>query len=503
MPRRGAGDDERLPSLAGQFAMARDARKTIGRNPREIADKDRRTFGGLRHLHARPGEILQWDSTAGDVLVLGTVSGRNLRMAVLSCMDVGSRMMADVVVIPREPRAIDLMTVLFRILMPREYSPVDPSGGGYRYLGMPSVIHDVREWAEPGLMHPNVDPHPFSAPAFYPSTLHSDGVGSNTAFMLREVLRYLQIGIEINRPANSTDGSLIERGQRSLIPAYEQLPGYTAGSLINRGKNLNLQGLMTAEQLQQHLRTYAFARYNMRAHSAHVFPVRDKVPHPEEPASPEALSPVAVVDTYLQGGGAIDLPHRPDLLYDLLPMARLKAGRFGLEFNNVRYAGDWLDEVLSVPEEDVVAEHRADFVDGRHVHIRYDPRDLTRIWVRHPATGEIRDVPWMMREHEYVPFSDDIAELVQSRTTLTATNEDEWNRFLAEAIHESMEEAGKQSRAPGHRGFQKRMDAAAHRFMTSRTDHQAIHAATGTAQRKEATMRNTNTEDHYPVWDEQ
>jgi len=492
-----------VPGRSTQYAMARSTRKATGRTPKEISDKQRRTFGGFRDVPCRVGSVLQWDSTAGDVLVKGLVSGKPMRTAVLSCMDVGSRTMTEVAVIPREPRAIDLLAVLFRILMPRHFDPSDPCAQGYRYLGVPTVLNDVRGWQAPTAQHPNDKPEPFEAPAFYPSTLRTDGVASNTATVLRETLAYLQINLEVNRPANSTDGALIERAQRSLIPAYEMLPGYTANSPLKRGAKLDLRDHLTAEQLQQYLRIYAFTVYNQRPHSAHRFPARDKVPMPGEPVSPGALSPVAVVDLHLQTGGAIDLPNRPDLLYDLLPMTRLKAGEFSVTFNKVRYAGEWLEEVLSVSVEDVPAENTVDFVDGRYVHVRYDPRDLTRIWIRHPATGQVRAVPWMMNGYEQVPFSQDIAKLVTQRSVLSPDNTTEWHRFLTEGIQDVIDDAAKQSREVGHKVMQRRVDAAVHRYASSREDHGAIHASLESAPSPAPVVTEADAPRRYPKWEEE
>lgn len=491
-----------IPSRSVQYAIAKGTRAKLGSTPGLMADKRHRRFTGLRDVNVRPGAILQWDSTAGDVLLTGAVSGRELRMAVLTCMDVASRAIAEVAVIPRDPRAVDLTSVLFRMLMPRTFAPNDKVGAGYRYLGIPSVIHDVRDWVSLANAESPDAAKEFPVPALYPGVLHADGAGANSSAELREVLRRLAIDLEINRPGNSTDGSIIERAQQTLIPAYEMLPGYTAGTLTHRGKDLDLQGLVSPEQLQSHLRTYAFTVYNRRPHSAHVYPLADTVPHPHQPASPAAFSPVAMIDAHLQSGGAIDLPYRPDVLYDLLPQKRLKLNKSELEFNNIRYSGPWLDEIAALSSDDVPPEAAPDFLEARHVYIRYDPRDLTCVWIRHPVTGQIGSLPCMSRDLWNVPFSQDIADLIRERTTLVPAQTNQWNIHLAEAINDATEDARRRSGPVGHRTFQRRMDSAAHRYFTARNDHAAIDEALRTAPASPAAPSQPSESTRYPTWED-
>lgn len=198
--------------------------------------------------------------------------------------------------------------------------------------------------------------------------LHLDNAKEFHSEALRRGCEQYGIGIEYRPVRTPHYGGHIERLIGTMMGKVHLLPGTTFSDVSDKGDyDSEKNAAVTMEELERWLVHEITGVYHRQVHSA-----LDTTPLAawERGISGDATSlgrgtPIAVPD-----------PHR--FLIDFLPIERRLIRREGISLHSISYWSDVLRAWIGVPEKMIV---------------RYDPRDLSRIYLLGPD-GRYYDVPY-------------------------------------------------------------------------------------------------------------
>jgi putative transposase len=272
----------------------------------------------------RPNEVWQIDHTLVDVIVVDEEQRQPIgRPALTIAVDVCTRMVAGF------------------------YLSLDPPSSSSVGLCLLHAAYDKTAWlAERGI--------DLSWPvAGLPAVLHCDNGAEFHARALKGACREYGIKLQYRPPANPRFGGHIERLIGTLMGAVHLLPGTTFSNMKVRGDyDAEGRAILTLRELERWLAVQIAGRYHHRIHAT-------------------LLRPPLAVWRDLQGEVDFDLP--PDRMAfwtAFLPETRRRLSKDGIHFEKIRYWSDALSR---------------DVGRGGELLVKYDPRDLSRIFVRQPG----------------------------------------------------------------------------------------------------------------------
>jgi putative transposase len=92
-------------------------------------------------------------------------------------------------------------------------------------------------------------------------------------------------------------------------------------------------------------------------------------------------------DAMVEVTGRNDVPQRPDLIYQFLPVRWGTIGQAGVEFSDMTYDSAVLDPYRKVPRGSFRSADRA-------APFYFDPHDLARVWFRDPQSKQVEPIEW-------------------------------------------------------------------------------------------------------------
>lgn len=346
---------------------------------RSIAKRPHGAYGRLRAT--RPGEYLLLDTTPLDVFAMEPVTLRWVRVELTVALDLFTRCVAGLRLSPLSTKAVDAALVLYEAIQPN--SSALTSSGIFPYHGVPAtIVVDPDRWAAevsgPGL------------PALAPETLVLDHGKIYLSEHLLGVCARLGISIQPARPYTPTDKSPVERFFRTLSELLAALPGYKGSDVYSRGADVEAQTYFFLDELEAIVREWVGTIYHQRPHDGLV----------DEAVPGLHYSPVEMFERGVARAGRLQIPVRPNLVYDFLPVAWRTIQHYGVEIHGLRYNGSAL-----TPYRD-----RASSYGGAHPGkwpVRYDPDDVSRIFFQDPADHTWRTLRWEHAQDVPLPFSAD------------------------------------------------------------------------------------------------
>ena len=303
-----------------------DRRALVGAREGAKAARDRfkpvvREYSADHALH-----IVQIDHTPVDVFVVDAVHRRPIQRPWLTlAIDVASRLVAGFYLSLEAPSAASVALAIHHVVMPKsEWLAARGVKGDWPVSGLPDVVHldNAREF-------------------------HSRALARGAA----------EYGVLLDyRPvATPHYGGHIERLIGTMMGAVHLLPGTTFSNIADRGAyDPEKHAAMTLDELERWLALQIVGRYHAEVHGSLLLP------------------PIAAwADAVAARRQALRFP-RDDtqFLYDFLPFEERSIRRDGVRLFGLRY---W-DDVLSP------WAGRLD----RRLRIKYDPRDLSRVFVEGP-----------------------------------------------------------------------------------------------------------------------
>jgi putative transposase len=272
----------------------------------------------------RPNEVWQIDHTLVDVIVVDEQLRRPIGRPVLTiAIDICTRMVAGF------------------------YLSLDPPSSASVGLCLLHAAYEKTAW----LAERDID---LSWPvAGLPSILHCDNGAEFHSHALQAACREYGMKLQYRPPATPRFGGHIERLIGTMMGAVHVLPGTTFSNVKVRGDyDAEGRAIFTLRELEAWLTVQIAGAYHHRIHTT-------------------LLRPPLTVWRDLQGEVDFDLP--PDRMAfwtAFLPETRRRLAKDGIHFEKIRYWSDALSREVGRRSELLV---------------KYDPRDLSRIFVRQPG----------------------------------------------------------------------------------------------------------------------
>jgi len=449
-------------------------KRGAGATTRSQRSRSLQRVSGKEHFPAiRPGQIVAIDATRADNLVYDPLVGRSFSVEILTAIDVATRVILALRVVPRSANGIDAGLLLYDVCRPFSMTVEGTSISDWRWAGVPQVVDASDVAVRVGRRRVAPD---FSTlqgehqiPAVMPDAIRTDHGSIFVSDHFRAVLRDFGIDLLLSRGKKPTDNPHVERWHETLQRAVQQLPGYKGRNTSERGRLVAEEALVTAAELEEHLRRFVALDYHRSWHTGLVIG-----------GEPNArTSPLELWDIMLDVTGRIDVLQRSDLLYQMLPIKWGTVGVAGVEFADMVYDDKLLDDYRKVPRGRFRAE-------DSKVPFHVDPHDLSRIWFRHPETGRVHPIMWRGSFFTDAPLTDTIVQAVRQRV-----RDRGGNHILSRgsAQRQILDELTELTSGPVPVDWTAKISAAHRRVERSRKDHseaQAAQRATGADVRSDS-----------------
>nr|WP_284877749.1 Mu transposase C-terminal domain-containing protein [Brevundimonas sp. MEB006b] len=291
--------------------------------------------------------------------------------------------------------------------------------GSYVSLGAPSIIQTsmalLRSFMPKDALLESIGqdwPWPCNG---FPSVVHSDNGMDFRSLAIRRGLDTYGI-VQHFRPVRQPRyGALIERFIGTLMGELHLVPGTTFSNVDRRGEyDSDRRAVMTLDAFETWV-LLQISRYHRSPHRG----IDGFTPQSRwDEAVERGFKPRAVPPSYAE-----------DVLLAFLPGSKRKISRTGIQFKGLRYWAPWFGPLIRKG--------------AGSVELRFDPRDMSYIWVLGPTGWERahlyrRRAPFTLREHELAS-----AEL-RAKAASTVSEDD--IHYLREQMQELVEAEAKATR---------------------------------------------------------
>ena len=420
-------------------------RHTFGsaRTRRSLAKQPEGPFGAV--TAARPGEWTEIDSTPLDVRVV-LEDGLVDRVELTGLVDQATRTLAAAVLRPTT-KAVDASLLLARALTPEPMRP-----------GWADALRLTRS-VLPAQSLTSIDArleHAAARPVIVPETIVCDHGKAYLSATFRAACRSLGISLAPAHPGTPTDKPVIERTLGSVSTLFAQyVAGYVGRSTEHRGTDAEQTAVWSMAELQALLDEWVVAVWQNRPHEG----LRD-------PLSPDkALTPNERYAALVAVAGYVPVPLGPADYIELLPATWRVINSYGIKIARRTYDSAALNPYRRQPSG--VAARRGLW------EIRYDPYDISRIWVRNHHDRGFLEAIWTHLRTAPAPFGEltwaRAREILASRGSDPVTEAD-----IAAAAADLLDRAGN---GPGPSGQAPAAQPAAGRIRSPRSRRIAGRAA--------------------------
>ena len=376
-----AGDRPVLPperTFYRLVARLAAGKHTFGsaRTRRSLANQPEGPFGTV--TAARPGEWTQIDSTPLDVRVVhddGTVD----RVELTGLVDQATRTIAAAVLRPTT-KAVDAALLLARALTPE---PMRPGWADALRLTRSVLPHQSLTAIDERLEHAA------ARPLIVPETIVCDHGKAYLSATFRTACRSLGISLAPAHPHTPTDKPVIERTLGSVSTLFAQyVAGYAGSSVERRGKDAEAGAVWSMAGLQALLDEWIVAVWQNRPHDG----LRD-------PLSPgRALTPNERYAALIDAAGYVPVPLSPEDYIELLPAKWRVINSYGVKIGLRTYDSGELNPYRR--------QHSGIEAKNGRWEVRYDPYDISRVWIRNHHHGGWLLATWKHLRTAPVPFGE-------------------------------------------------------------------------------------------------
>jgi putative transposase len=376
-----AGDRPVLPperTFYRLVARLAAGKHTFGsaRTRRSLANQPEGPFGTV--TAARPGEWTQIDSTPLDVRVVlddGTVD----RVELTGLVDQATRTIAAAVLRPTT-KAVDAALLLARALTPEPMRP-----------GWPDALRLTRS-VLPHQSMTAIDErleHAAARPVIVPEAIVCDHGKAYLSATFRTACRSLGISLAPAHPNTPTDKPIIERTLGSVSTLFAQyVAGYVGSCVERRGKNAEAGAVWSMAELQALLDEWIVVVWQNRPHDG----LRD-------PLSPgRALTPNERYAALIDAVGYVPVPLGPEDYIELMPAQWRVINSYGIKIGLRTYDSGELNPYRR--------QHSGIEARNGLWEVRYDPYDISRVWIRNHHRGGWLLATWKHLRTAPVPFGE-------------------------------------------------------------------------------------------------
>jgi len=315
---------------------------------------------GMSRLATRPGELVLFDTTKANVWVKDPRTGRLFRLDVTLAIDLATRCVVGLAITHSTTKfAIGLC--LADVLRPKtaalaeEWTNDGDLAFNQAFIGKPDAFI------------------PFYSSAFHPEGVVVDNGKQYVSSYVTAQMGRLKIHYEPQRSYTPTDKAQVERVFRTIKDMFEALmPGFTGGSVHEKGKDPQADRLMTPAVFERRLRQ-CIDFYNHRTHEGLVLP-EDMFAR---------LSPYMMYGILAAKVGAIpDIEYQHDWVR-FLPSVTVKITSSRVRVKRLNYVSPLLRRLQGDPAVMTTGKLR----------VFYDPFDLRITWC-FDADGNLHPLRW-------------------------------------------------------------------------------------------------------------
>jgi hypothetical protein len=359
----------------------------------DVMDRGRHTFGDAttrrtqanrpptpftRTSAARPGEVVQIDSTPLDVMAVlddGVVG----RVELTACVDVATRTLCDAVLRPVATKAVDAALLLARMLVPAPLRPGWPEA-----LAM---AHSQLPYARLVSLDSRLE-QAAARPVIVPETIACDRGKVFLSDTFLSACQTLGISVQPARALTPTDKAIVERTFASVNSLLcQHLAGYTGRSVAHRGADVEADAVWAVADLQDLLDEWVVVGWQNRPHEG--------LRHPRTPGL--ELSPNEMYAALISVAGYVPVVLSGDDYIELLPVAWRAINYDGIRLDYRTYDSPDLGPYRRQPSPTSARKGLWE--------VHHDPYDLSRVWARRPEGGFVT-ATWSYLANVGAPFAD-------------------------------------------------------------------------------------------------
>ncbi|RKT88112.1 Mu transposase, C-terminal [Saccharopolyspora antimicrobica] len=327
---------------------------------------------------ARPGEQVQIDTTTLDVMAAFD-DGHARRVELTAAIDVATRTICAAVLRPTGTKAVDASLLLARMLVPEPMRP-----GWVESLRMSASRLPHRQLAD-------IDERMEQAaakPVVVPETIVCDRGRVYLSETFLRACESLGISVQPAHPRTPTDKGIIERTFGSLNTLFcQHVAGYTGRDVAHRGQAVEAEAVWSMEQLQDLLDEWIIVGWQQRPHEGLRSPDTNRV-----------LSPNEMYAVLVSAAGYLPVMLTGEDYIELLPSTWRTINDYGIRIDRRTY-----DTAALNPYR---RQHSGVTAQNGAWEARYDPYDLSQIWVRNHHHGGWIRAEWTHLPMVSAPFAD-------------------------------------------------------------------------------------------------
>jgi transposase InsO family protein len=362
---------------------------------------------------ARPGEVVQVDTTPLDVLAI-LDDGVTGRVELTIAVDVATRTICAAILRPAGTKAVDAALLLARVLVPEPMRP----GWADALRMSASLIPHARLMSIDARLE-----HAAARPVIVPDTIVIDRGKVFVSSTFIAACRTLGITVQPARPATPTDKGIVERTFSSVNTLFcQHVAGYVGSDVTRRGDDV--RAAWTIRELADLFEEWLIACWQNRPH--------DGLRSPVLPG--RALSPNEAYALLVARAGYLPVCLDGDDYIELLPVEWRKINDYGIRIDyrtyDCRELGPYRRQPSGVDAKGGLWE------------VHYDPYDLSHVWVRDTRAEGWITVPWTRQGSVSAPFADFTWR--HARAILASRGADDTSEAAIAAVVENLlERAGK------------------------------------------------------------
>ena len=442
--------------------------RSIGRTTKQQKSRSLRRVSGHESYPSQHPSGCCTDICRGDNLIYDPIQDRPVSVEIGSMMSTATRVVTAMRLFPRSANGIDVGLLLYDTMRQQsmlvEKGPDRPSIDDWRWIGVPESLdfngNPVRTGRR-GFTKPDLaiwGEH--RVPGVTPSAVRSDHGSIYVGKHFRSLLDQFGITLQLSRGKKPSDNPHIERLHETYQRFYQQSTSFKGRGIYERGSWVGVvadEPMCTAEKYLTDMQRFLTLDYHRQPHDGLFLPGARSI----------RVTPLEYWDALFAITGRVTIPVHPDLIYQFLPIIWLTPGHAGVEFKNLGYDDEVLEDFRDVRKGTFREQDSA-------IPFHHDPRDMTRIWFRHPDTDRIHEIGWRGRHLIDAPLVDVLVDRVNERI-----HERGGNRLLKKRtiMLQIIDEIGDLSTPKGKDESRAQLSAAYIRWGQAQRDHAEVAEA--------------------------
>ncbi|MDN5779302.1 MAG: hypothetical protein L0H96_20620, partial [Humibacillus sp.] len=442
--------------------------RALGRTTRAHKSRSLRKVSGHESYAAQHPSACCTDITRGDNLIWDPIQDRPVSVEVGSMLSISTRVVTAMRIFPRSANGVDVGLLLYDTMRQQsmlvEEGPDGPTIDDWRWVGVPDSLDFSGNPARTG-RHRAAKPGSAITgehwvPGITPSSVRSDHGSIYVGKHFRSLLEQFGITLQLSRGKKPSDNPHIERLHETYQRFYQQSPAFKGRGVYERGSWVGVvadEPMCTTEKYLTDFQRFLTLDYHRQPHDGLVLPGARGI----------RLTPLEYWDALAATTGRVTIPVHPDLIYQFLPIIWLTPGHAGVEFKNLTYDSEALEEFRDVRKGTFREQDNA-------IPFHHDPRDMTRIWFRHPDTDRIHEIGWRGRHLIDAPLVDVLVDHANERIKERGGNRVLKKRTIMLQI---IDELGDLTTPKGNDESRTQLSAAHIRWGQAQRDHAEVTEA--------------------------